>query len=419
MYGHSMPNLMERGLWRHADFLKLWAAQAVSSFGSRITREGLPLAAILTLDASPAQLGILAALARGPGLIVGLFAGGWIDSAHRRPLLIGADLFRMALLMTVPLAAWSHLLTMPQLYVVAALIGAASILFDIADHAYLPSLIGKPDLLEGNAKLAVTESTAEIGGPALAGVLFQVFTPPIAILVDAATYLVSALSLGAIRTPEPPPVPRKRNQHWLADLKFGFEAVMGQPLIRPMLIMTVVQTFFGSFFAGLYMLFAIKTLGLSTSLMGVTIAVGGVGALSGALLARLSVARLGPGPAILVMGMISAVSALLIPLAPASVVGGTVVLMIGQWFGDAFAVAAMVPAGTLRQTVFPREVLGRTGAVFHVAAGAMAVVGAIVGGVAAEHVGIRPTMWVGALGIIAGQLILVFSPLRQLSKMPE
>ncbi|MDQ0463163.1 putative MFS family arabinose efflux permease [Caulobacter ginsengisoli] len=409
-----MPNL-----WRHADFLKLWAAQAISSFGARITREGIPLAAILTLDATPAQLGLLAALSRGPGLIVGIFGGGWVDSARRRPILIGADLFRAALLMTVPLAAWTHWLTMPQLYGVAALIGAASVLFDIADHAYLPSLIGKPDLLEGNAKLAVTESTAEIGGPALAGVLFQIFTPPIAILVDAATYVVSALSLGTIRQVEPPPIPRQRDQHWLADLKFGFEAVMAQPLIRPMLIMTVVQTFFGSFFASLYMLFGIKTLGLSTSLMGVTIAVGGVGALSGALLARMSVARLGPGPAILVMGTISAVSAVLIPLAPASVLGGTIVLMIGQWFGDAFAVAAMVPASTLRQTVFPREALGRTGAVFHVATGAMAVVGAIVGGVAAEHFGIRPTMWVGALGIIAGQMILIFSPLRKLRKMPE
>jgi MFS family permease len=406
-------------LWRHTDFLKLWAAQAVSSFGARITREGIPLAAILTLDATPAQLGLLAALSRGPGLVVGIFGGGWVDSARRRPLLIGADLFRAALLLTVPLAAWTHWLTMPQLYGVAALVGAASILFDIADHAYLPSLVDKPDLLEGNAKLAVTESTAEIGGPALAGVLFQIFTPPIAILLDAASYVVSALTLGTIRQVEPPPAPRKRDQHWLADLKFGFDAVMAQPLIRPMLIMTVVQTFFGSFFAGLYMLFAIKTLGLSTSLMGVTIAVGGVGALSGALLARLSVARLGPGPAILVMGMVSAVSALLIPLAPASLVGGTVVLMISQWFGDAFAVAAMVPAGTLRQTVFPRDMLGRTGAVFHVATGAMAVVGALVGGMAAEHIGIRPTMWIGALGIIAGQLILVFSPLRQLSKMPE
>lgn len=414
-----MSDPLGRGLWRHADFLKLWAAQAVSSFGSRITREGLPLAAILTLDATPVELGILAALARGPGLVVGIFAGGWVDSAYRRPLLIGADLFRMALLMTVPLAAWTHWLTMPQLYLVAALIGAASILFDIANHAYLPVLIGKPDLLEGNAKLAVTESTAEIGGPALAGVLFQVFTPPVAILADALTYLVSALSLGMIRTPEPPPVPRNKDQHWLADLRFGFEAVMAQPLIRPMLIMTTVQTFFGSFFAGLYMLFAIKTLGLSTSLMGVTIAVGGVGALSGALLARMSVARLGPGPAIIVTGLISAFSALLIPAAPASLVGGTVFLMISQWFGDAFAVAAMVPASTLRQTVFPREMLGRTGAVFHFVTGAMAVVGALVGGAAAQHFGIRPTMWVGALGIIAGQLVLAFSPLRNLRQMPE
>lgn len=414
-----MSDTPARGLWGHADFLKLWAAQAVSSFGSRITREGLPLVAILTLQASPAQLGILAALARGPGLVVGVFAGGWVDSARRRPILIGADLFRCLLLMTVPLAAWSHWLTMPQVYCVAALVGAASVLFDIADQAYLPSLVGKPDLLEGNAKLATTEATAEIGGPALAGMLFQVFTPPIAILADAVTYLVSALSLGAIRAPEPTPIPRQQDKHWLADLKFGFEAVMAQPLVRPMLIMTVVQTFFGSFFAGLYMLFAIKTLGLSTSLMGVTIAVGGVGALSGALLARVSVARLGPGPAIIVTGLISAVSALLIPTAPANLFWGTIVLMIGQWFGDAFGVAAIVPASTLRQTVFSTEMLGRTSAVFHVATGAMAVAGAVIGGAAAEVIGIRPTMWVGALGIIAGQLVLLFSPLRKLKSMPD
>lgn len=161
--------LLPGRLWRHAGFMKLWAAQTISAFGARITREGLPLAAVMTLDASPRELGILAALSMGPGLFVGLLAGGLVDRARRRTILIGMDLLRFVVLMTVPVAAWLHLLGMEQLYVVAAVVGAASVLFDLADRAFLPSLIDNDDLMEGNTKLSVTQSTAEIGGPAVAG----------------------------------------------------------------------------------------------------------------------------------------------------------------------------------------------------------------------------------------------------------
>ncbi|NBU28670.1 MAG: MFS transporter, partial [Caulobacteraceae bacterium] len=258
-------------LWRHADFLKLWAAQAVSAFGSRITREGLPMAAVLTLDATPAQLGILAALGLGPGVVVGLFAGGWIDRSRRRPLLIGSDLVRMALLLTIPLAGWTGLLAMPQLYVVAALVGAAGVIFAIADHAYLPSLIGRDQLMEGNARLEASDSVAEIGGPALAGLLFQLFSASMAILGNAATYLFSAVLLAFIRTPEPPLKAARKDRHPLEGLVFGARAIWAQPLVRPLLALTVVQSLFGSFFASLYVLMAIRTLGLSTGLLGLII----------------------------------------------------------------------------------------------------------------------------------------------------
>lgn len=410
---------MTRSLWRHADFLKLWAAQAVSAFGARITREGLPLAAILTLDAKPAQLGLLAALSMGPGVILGLFAGGWADRSYRRPILIGSDLIRVLMLLSVPIAAWMHWLTMPQLYVVAAVVGAASLMFAIADHAYLPGLIGRDQLMDGNTKLGVTESVAEIGGPALAGVLFRVLSPPFALLVNAATYLVSALFLFAIRTPEPPPEVMPKARHPFEDLVFGFTAIRDQPLMRPLLTMTVLQTLFSSFFAGLYLLFAIKTLGLSTPLLGVIIAVGGVGALLGALIAPRAVKWLGLGPAILWLGLAGAISAAFIPLAPATVVGGAAVLILGQIFGDALAVAAMIPAGTLRQSVFPPSQLGRTGAVFHVARGAMSVVGALLGGAAAQVFGVRETMWVAVAGMVVSALIPFASPLRTLKALPD
>jgi len=410
---------MTSTLWRHADFLKLWAAQTVSAFGSRITREGLPLAAVLTLDARPGQLGLLAALSLGPGVVIGLFAGGWADRHRRRPILIAADLARVLLLLSVPIAAWTHLLAMPQLYVVAALVGAASVVFAIADHAYLPVLLKRDQLLDGNSKLGVTDSIAEMGGPALAGALFQLFTAPVALLANAGSYLVSAVFLITIGKVEPPPQPDPERRHPLSDLVFGLAAVWRQPLIRPLLLMTVVQTMFGSFFAGLYVIFCIQTVGLSPGLLGLTIGVGGFAALFGALLAPAGIRLLGFGPAIILMAVLSAVGALLTPLAPASLVAGAAVLIAGQFIADLFGVAAMIPASTLRQAVFPPDHLGRTGAVFHVARGGFAVIGALTGGVLAEAIGIREALLVGCLGLLAAPLLLLASPLRRLRDLPE
>lgn len=410
---------MTQTLWRHADFLKLWSAQAISAFGSRITREGLPMAAVLTLEAKPAELGILAALAYGPGAFIGLFAGGWADRQRRRPILIGTDVLRVLLILTVPLAAWTGLLSMPQLYVVAALVGASGVVFAIADHAYLPSLIPKDRLLEGNSKLGVTESVAEIGGPALAGLLFQVLTAPIAMLVNAGTYLVSGVLLAFIRQPEPPPEPTAKPRHVLEDLQTGLLAVWREPLIRPLLLMTVVQTLFSSFFASLYILFAIETLRFTPGVLGFVIAVGGIGALAGALLAQWSVKRLGLGPAIILTGLISAGSAVLVPLAPTTLAFGIACMVGAQLLGDAFAVAAMIPAGTLRQSVFSRSLLGRTAAVFHVARGTMSMAGALIGGVLGQTIGVREALWVSVIGIVLGGLIPLASPLWKLRELPE
>ncbi|HEY0437481.1 MAG TPA: MFS transporter, partial [Phenylobacterium sp.] len=185
-------------LWKQGDFLHLWGAQSVSDFGAWITRTGLPMMAVLGLAATPAQLGILSALASGPALLVGLAAGDFVDHTPRRPVLIAADLARAAILITLPIAAWLHLLSMLQLYAAAALVAAASVLFDIADHAYLPGLVGKAHVTDANAKLSATESLAEMSGPAVAGILFQWLTAPIAVAVNAATYLVSALLLAGI-----------------------------------------------------------------------------------------------------------------------------------------------------------------------------------------------------------------------------
>ena len=405
-------------LWRHADFLRLWSAQTVSAFGARITREGLPLAAVLTLRAPPAQLGVLAALSLAPGLIVGLTAGGLVDRSRRRGLLIGADIARMAVLLTVPLAAWLHLLSMGQLYIAAVLVGAASVLFEIADHAYLPGLVGQAGLLDANAKQSVTDSLAEIGGPALAGVLIQALNAPMAIAVNAATYLVSALFLGGIKTREATPPPGQAHDHLGRDLRDGIAIILAHPLLRPLFLTAATSSLFGAFFAGLYVVFAIRTLQLTPALLGLTVAVGGVSALIGALFGPAMIRRLGVGPAYLAAATLSGASALLIPLARGAGAGAMLFLVLAQLLGDGFGVIAGVGATSLRQSVTPPQSLGRVGAVFQAGPGGLAIVGAIAGGLLAGRLGMRPTLLIAALGCLSAPVWCVFSPLVRLKALP-
>jgi MFS family permease len=405
-------------LWRHGDFLKLWAAQSVSDFGARITREGLPLAAVLTIRATPAQLGLLAALTLGPSLIVGLTAGGLVDRSRRRIILIGSDVLRALVLASVPLAAFMHWLSMGQLYVAAFVVGAASVLFDIADHAYLPGLVDRGLLLEANSKLGVTESLAEMGGPALAGILVQLLTAPLAIAVNAATYLISAVFLAGIRMPEPK-LPRPESRPSLAaDLAVGYAAVMREPLLRPLFITSLVQALFGAFFQTLYVVFAIRTLGFSPALLGVTIAMGGVGALGGALLFPALTRWAGFGPAIIVSALVSAASAFLIPFASGPKVVAIAMMVAAQLLGDSFGVAMLIGIKSLQQLVFPAHLLGRAGATMRAAAGATAIVGAVAGGLLAGPFGIRPMLFVAAAGILAGLIWTIVSPLRSLRALP-
>ena len=195
-------------LWRHDDFLKLWAGQTVSELGSVVTRTAMPLVALLLLRAGPLEMALIVVAGSLAVLLVGLFAGAWVDRLRRRPLLIGADALRALLLFSIPIAYATGVLRMEQLYLVAFAEGCLGTLFDAAYPAYVPSLIGIDRVVEGNSKLATSSSIAEIGGPGLAGGLVQLFSAPFAILVDAVSFAVSAVSLLLIRAPEPERPPR-------------------------------------------------------------------------------------------------------------------------------------------------------------------------------------------------------------------
>jgi Na+/melibiose symporter-like transporter len=408
------------GLWAHPDFLKLWAAQSVSSLGARITREGLTFTAVMSLGATPAQIGILAALVRGPAILVGLTAGGMVDRARRRPVLIGSDVGRAVVLASMPVAAWLHVLTMNQVYVVAALVGALSVLFDIADHAYLPSLIARDQLVEGNSKLATTEGLAEIGGPALYGVLFQFLTAPIAIAVNAGTYLFSAAALGAIRSKEPPPAQREAGTrvNLVQDFRTGLAAIFADSSIRPLLLIATATALFGSFLSSLYIFFALKQLHLTAAMLGATVAVGGVAAMFGAGLAAPVIRRFGLGPVFVIGGLIAAAGTLFIPLAGGGPIVGMLMLMIAQLIGDSFGTVSEIAERSLRQSLVAPHLMGRVGGVFAMAPGVTGIIGAIFGGWLGGVIGVQPTLFIASAGVVLASMIGLSSSLLRSPVIP-
>lgn len=399
-----------------ADFRRLWAAQAVSAFGARITREGLPIMAVITLGAQAETLGLLAAAASGAALVAALAAGSLIDRGRRRPVLIGADLVRAALLASIPAAAILGVLDMPQIFAVAALVAAASAIFEMASHAYLPSLVDRDRLVDSNARLATTDATAEVGGPALAGLLFQWLTAPLAVSVNALTYLASATFLAGVRAPEPPP-PRSALQPWNIEVGSGLRIAWADGRVRPLLLMESAQGLFGGVFSALYVLFAIRTLGLSPSMLGVAIAAGGAGALAGAFVAPWLARRLGSGRAILAAMAGAGLAVLITPFAPPSPTLGLATLVVSQVIGDALAVAAAILAASLRQAVIPQAALARVAGAFQAGAGGMAVIGALAGGALGAAVGPRAALLVAAIGFVALPIIGMLSPLRDLREI--
>src|SRR5215210_3761779 len=230
--GRWIPTLSLGGLWRHADFRRLWAAQTASLFGSEITALALPLMAVLVLGASPLQMGLLAAAGTAPFLLCSLLAGVWVDRRRRRPVLIAADIARAGLLLLIPVTVWLGVLRIEQLYVVTFIAGVLGVFFEVAHYAYVPSLVGRESVVEGNSKLQISYSAAEAGGPGVAGLLVQFISAPGAIAVNAFTYLVSAVLLRRIEMPEPPVA--TQSSHGLRhDVQVGLRTLLGPQLLRP------------------------------------------------------------------------------------------------------------------------------------------------------------------------------------------
>jgi hypothetical protein len=348
-------------------------------------------------------------------MVVGLGVAGHIDRTAKRPLLITADLVRCLLLLSIPLSAWLGTLSLLHLYAVAAAVGAATTLFQIADNSFLPALIGTDMLVEGNAKLEATEAFAEAAGPGLAGVLIQSLTAPLAVVVDALSYLWSAILISRIRAPDSSAATvTDVDTSVLSDILIGFRTSLTHPLIGPTLIADGIMSFFGGFFLALYMLLALDNLALSPVVVGIIISVGGIGAGVGALIAN-PLGRLGGTGLAMAMSLgLGQAANLLIPLALDS--GGRAIplLVLQQLLGDAFLVAYLIHALSLRQRVLPQAVLGRANATFHVLTGLLLPTGALVAGPLAGALGMAVALWIGACGGLLAAPVLILSPILRL-----
>jgi MFS family permease len=405
------------GLWRDRDFLNLWGAATVSQIGSQVTLIALPLVAVLVLDASTFQVALLTTFDFLPFLLFGLPAGVWIDRLARRPVMVATDIGRALALFTIPLAYAADSLTLVQLYVVGFLVGVMTVFFELAASSYLPSLVGRERLIDANSKLEISRSGVFIAGPGLAGVLVGALTAPVAIVVDAISFLASGVLVLAIRARErwvETAEPRRGLRRELAE---GIRYVLSQRYLWPITVCTATLNLFWNAVFAIYFVFLARELDLDAAVIGLVLALGNVGWLSGALLAGRVSSGLGIGWTLAASAFLFGPSAALIALAPES--SPVPLLIAAQALGSFAGVLYNITSVTLRQSVTPDALQGRTVGAIRTVVWGVTPLGALLGGLLGSVFGLRPTFWIAAVGSAAAALPIVLSSARSVRGMPE
>ncbi len=414
-----MRNPFASTLWRNQAFVRVWSAATISIFGSLVTRIALPLAAILVLGSGAVEVAILRSMELIATLVFGLVAGAWVDRLRRRPVLIWADLGRAALLGSIPVAFAFGVLTFWQLLIVSGLAAVLTTFFDSADNAYLPTIVEREQLVEANGALAASGSAAEFTAFGISGFLVQILTAPIAIAVDAVSYLVSAILLATIRREEAPPPAREDREPVLAEIRDGLRIVRHDPILRAFVGAQMSLAALWGIFGATWFLFVLEELGLGPAALGVIAGVGGFSSFIGAVVATRATRRFGIGPVAIVAMLLSAVGNAFIPLAPAGLpliaIG---CLVIQQLVADSAVTVYDITEVSVRQTLVRDRALGRVSSTFHVAGVLAQLVATIGAGLLAEAIGLRATSWLAPIGGLVGAAILWFSPVRDLLAFP-
>jgi MFS family permease len=397
-------------LWRHRDFLKLWAGESVSHVGTMVGQLAVPLLAATALGATPWEMGLLTAAGTAAFLLVGLPAGALLDRVRRRPVMIAADLVRAALFGSVPLAWWLDLLTFSHLLVVALLGGVATVFFDVAYQSMLPSVVGRGSLVEGNTKLESTRAAAGAAGPALGGGLVQLVGAAGAVLLDAVSFLASAAALALMRGREE--VAARSGRSLRAEIGEGLRYVLGHRLLRAITACTGTANLFGGAMMAVQVIYLATELDLPPGAVGLVLSAAGVAGVAGALTAGWWIRRLGQARVV--------VGALLVTGPPLLLVaaGDPVLFAVGLAAESYGAVLYNVAQVSFRQAVCPDRLLGRMNASIRFLVWGTVPLGGLLGGALGELLGLREALLVAAVGTILAPAWVLLSPLRGLRDLP-
>jgi MFS family permease len=392
------------------DFRRLWTGDALSQVGSQVGNLAVPLTAAVSLRATAWQMALLTTVQNTAFLLIGLPAGVWCDRMRRRPILIAGDLGRAAVLGTIPLAWALGSLTMAHLFAVAALAGVLGVFFDVSYQSYLPVLIGREHLVEGNAALEANRTVAYTVGPAVGGYLVQGVGGPVALLLDAVSFAWSGAWIGAIRSREPAPA-RHGQRHLIREVREGLGFVFGHPVLRAIALYGSTCVFFGAAQRAVLLLFLLHSVHLSPGTIGVLFTCAGVGSIGGALGAARLARRFGQARAVVLATLIDCGSSLLIPLAAR---GAGLGFYIAGAAATSFAVSVFnIIQVSFRQTLCPDALLGRMNATMRFVLWGSAPLGALLGGALGTDVGLRPTMWITAIGQVLPFAWIAASPLTR------
>jgi len=403
--------------------MKLWSGQTISQFGDEITLLGIPLLATLVLGAGPLEMGILGVVRFLPWIFFTLPAGVWIDRMRRRPILIGADIARAALLASIPIAFIGDWLTLVQVYIVAFIAGTLEVFFDVAYQSYLPSIVERDELVEGNSKLELSRAGSQVAGPTAAGFLIQAIGAPFAIAFDALSYLGAAAFIGLIRRKEVGPEPHDpsagtRPSMW-QEARAGVGYVVSNRYLRSIAACTGTANLFGNISGAVLILYLVREdigLGLSPGLIGIIFALGNLGVIVGALIGGRLAKAIGIGPTIIVSAALAGLAAFAVPLAPPD--DPFWVLVIGGAFFGFGVVVYNVNQVGLRQAITPDRMLGRMNATMRLIVWGTIPIGALIGGVLGTVAGLQTALWVSAIGASLSFLPVLFSPVRTLREIP-
>ncbi|KQS69848.1 MFS transporter [Modestobacter sp. Leaf380] len=408
-----------RSLWRHRGFRQLWVAETASHVGTQVVGVALPVVAVAVLGASPLEMGVLTALETAAFLLIALPAGAWVDRWRRQRVLVRADVVRALALLTIPVAYLLDALTLGQLFVVAAVVGTATVFFDVAYQSYLPSLVDRSQLTDGNGKLEISRAVAQVAGPGLAGVLLRVVAAPLLIVVTAVGYLLSAAAVGRIHHGDVVPA-RSSRRRLRVEVREGLAFVVGHPLLRRIVACTGTGNLFGAITGTLLAIYVLRTLGLSESTLGLVLSAGAAGGLLGAGTAAPFARWVGDGRTIPLSAVAFGLAASLTPLA--SLAEGTVrlALLVGGSIAGSWAVVVYnVVQVSFRQRLCPPGLLGRMNASVRFLVFGTMPVGGLLGGVLGTAVGVVPALWVAVAGQLLAALPVLLSPLAGMRDLPD